>query len=217
VWCDRSQAEDPRILAAQRIAKERAEREVALLPGQSGTGVGTARRTPPNSTAGSFTSGVARKIRHHGAQKATTYAGNLVGAGVPMRLSASEVDDDEEEGPGERLGSLGRAEEDWDAQFYAAGRSGLGHGRSASGNSRADTLTLGSEMESLAEETPLARPRNDYFTDPKRSGSDSDSPLDDDEREKREDDLRRRGSVDDRAMTMSGVRLFVANPDSDDD
>ena len=30
------------------------------------------------------------------------------------------------------------------------------------------------------------------------------------------DELRRRGSVDDRTMTMSGaVRLFVANPDMD--
>jgi len=32
------------------------------------------------------------------------------------------------------------------------------------------------------------------------------------------DDLRRRGSVDERSMTMSGYgRLFVANPDVDDD
>jgi len=31
-----------------------------------------------------------------------------------------------------------------------------------------------------------------------------------------EDDLRRRGSVDDRAMTMSTGRLFVANPDLSD-
>jgi len=30
------------------------------------------------------------------------------------------------------------------------------------------------------------------------------------------DDLRRRGSVDDRTTTMSGVRLFVANPDLSD-
>jgi len=33
---------------------------------------------------------------------------------------------------------------------------------------------------------------------------------------KTNDDLRRRGSVDDRTMTMSGVRLFVANPDLSD-
>lgn len=30
------------------------------------------------------------------------------------------------------------------------------------------------------------------------------------------DDLKRRGSVDDRSMTMSGVRLYIANPDLSD-
>jgi hypothetical protein len=35
---------------------------------------------------------------------------------------------------------------------------------------------------------------------------------------KTNEDLRRRGSVDERAMSMStGVRLFVANPDPDAD
>jgi hypothetical protein len=33
---------------------------------------------------------------------------------------------------------------------------------------------------------------------------------------KKAEELRRRGSVDDRSMTMSGVRLFVANPDLSD-
>ena len=37
------------------------------------------------------------------------------------------------------------------------------------------------------------------------------------ERQKKvSDDLRRRGSVDDRTMTMGGGRLFVANPDLSD-
>ena len=36
------------------------------------------------------------------------------------------------------------------------------------------------------------------------------------ENAKKAEELRRRGSVDDRTMTMSGVRLFVANPDLDD-
>jgi len=140
-----------------------------------------------------------------------------------MRLSASEVDDDEdEEGAGERLESLGRnpIDDDWDAQFYGSGRSGLAHhGRTASGNSRRDTLTpTGEGMGPLAEETPTARNpgTGEYFAE-KRNGGDASSPEDDEEREKKEDELRRRGSVDDRAMTMSGVRLFVANPDSDDD
>jgi hypothetical protein len=33
---------------------------------------------------------------------------------------------------------------------------------------------------------------------------------------KKADDLRRRGSVDDRTTSLTGVRLFVANPDADD-
>jgi hypothetical protein len=37
------------------------------------------------------------------------------------------------------------------------------------------------------------------------------------EEHKGSDDLRRRGSVDDRTMTMSGAgRLFIANPDLSD-
>ncbi|KAF2663243.1 hypothetical protein BT63DRAFT_461355 [Microthyrium microscopicum] len=227
VWCDRSQAEDPRIQAAQRLAKERAEREVALLPGQShGSLAGSQRRTPPNSTAGSFTSGVARKIRHHGATKATTFNGNMAGAGVPMRLSASEVDDDEEEGVGERLESMRLdSEPDWDAQFYAAGRTGsnLGalHGRSTSGTSGASGIgsSAHTRMRS-AEATPTnheeAKASSDYFAGRKADEAESSPEENEEEVQKKEDELRRRGSVDDRAMTMSGVRLFVANPDLDD-
>jgi hypothetical protein len=33
---------------------------------------------------------------------------------------------------------------------------------------------------------------------------------------KKADDLRRRGSVDDRTTSLTGVRLFIANPDLDD-
>ncbi|KAI9845830.1 MAG: hypothetical protein M1837_004510 [Sclerophora amabilis] len=44
----------------------------------------------------------------------------------------------------------------------------------------------------------------------------SSSPLAREKSVKSPDELRRRGSVDDRAMTMTGVRLFVANPDLSD-
>jgi hypothetical protein len=229
VWCDRSQAEDPRFLAAQRLAKERAEREVALIPGQSGLGI--KNRTPPQSTAGSFTTGVARKIRHHGAQKAAPYAGgNMAGAGVPMRLSATEVDDDDED---ESPPDSKYEDDGWnaaDAAFYsgrsasAVAAASAAHRRTSSGRSslgRGGHSRSPSEMNAVAEETPLAsefgQRRNDYFSG-KAEGRESDAstPEDEREREKREDDLVRRGSVDERAMTMSGVRLFVANPDLDD-
>jgi hypothetical protein len=36
------------------------------------------------------------------------------------------------------------------------------------------------------------------------------------EKARKADELRRRGSVDERTTTMTNVRLFVANPDADD-
>ncbi|KAG9766073.1 hypothetical protein KCU73_g64, partial [Aureobasidium melanogenum] len=77
VWCDRAQLEDPRMLAQQRAAKMRAQMEV----------VGGVSATGNNRSSGS-SGGIASKIRHHGAVKASAYsaAGNLSGAGVPMPL-----------------------------------------------------------------------------------------------------------------------------------
>jgi len=236
VWCDRSQAEDPRILAAQRLAKERAEREVSAGPGT------TSRITPPNSHAGSFTSGVARKIRHT-APKAAPYAGgNLAGTSVPLRLSATEVEDDEDEQEAwNHQQNTGGKDDDWgiDASFYGA-RTELhqrtGSGRSSNGsrqntmNNRYSAHELASAGEHthtrtasegtlgrLDEKTPLASDSHghDYFKETARK-ADSSSLENEVEKEKKEDELRRRGSVDDRAMTMSNVRLFVANPDLDD-
>ena len=83
--------------------------------------------------------GVRSKIRHHGAQKALGYhpgMGNLVGGGVPMRLSASEVGD---EGP---------SDEDTDSakNLYhtrtGSGRSSLASGqRLAAYGGRAPTMS----------------------------------------------------------------------------
>lgn len=224
-------------MAAQRLAKERAEREVAALPSQSSqahhlhgstgsvgaTGSAGARRTPPNSTAGSFTTGVARKIRHHGAQKATTYAGgNMAGAGVPMRLSATEIDDDEEEeGAGERLGSLRNPmdDTDWDAQFYGAAPIRGLHARTASGQSRGGHAgSLPGRTVTTETSPPSGSP--DDLTPGNSKGKDYFSKISAEtgERNKaKEDELRRRGSVDERAMTMTSGRLFVANPDADSD
>jgi hypothetical protein len=116
VWCDRAQLEDPRILAAQRQAKMRAVAEVA-------GGNNHAHARVSSSSAG-MVGGVRSKIRHHGAPKASAYSGaNLAGAvGVPMRLSASEVDendsDDDQSSTGHRYHSR-----------TGSGRSSLGSGR----------------------------------------------------------------------------------------
>ena len=73
-------------------------------------------------------------------------------------------------------------------------------------------------MDRLDEKTPTANTLNnktDYFDHTANNKGES-SPEDEEIQKKTEDELRRRGSVDDRAMTMGGVRLFVANPDLDD-
>jgi hypothetical protein len=269
VWCDRSQAEDPRIRVQQRLAKERAEREVAA----GGSNVG--RSTPPvtsnsnSNLGGSFTGGVARKIRHHGGKPVQYTGGNMAGAGVPMRLSATEVEDETDD----RNRNSRQEEElnEWEqdpAWGYAgarpsqsqhhrrtgSGRSSLGSQRRATGSgyqprfsTASSTPTSGHSrspseihLHDLAEEkTPYAsaRPGIDYFDtagdNGKTPGSDSSNSerensfggpaaLPKRAKERKEykettEDLIRRGSVDERTMTMGrGVRLFVANPDLSD-
>jgi hypothetical protein len=232
VWCDRAQHEDPRILAAQRQAKMRATMEVAGSQHAIGSG-----RTSTSSSG--LAGGMRSKIRHHGAVKASAY--NAVahsGAGVPMRLSATEVeegDSDDEPRYHQRSGS---------------GRSSLGSGQRISHLQRGYTGTsysggstpsahspLDSRSNVIGEETPTAnyygQQSDDYFGQPGGQGGSGSSGeaeknfgrpagLPVQQRAKPElerktsDELRRRGSVDDRTMTMSAGRLFVANPDLSD-
>lgn len=160
----------------------------------------------------------------------------MAGAGVPLRLSATEVEDDDEFEDDHVNHSAGK-DDDWgvDASFYGtrATSSGEMHHRTGSGRSsngsRRNTMNelsgthsrtaSDATMGRLDEKTPLASQfakTGDYFADEKSGKNHAESPEDDETRERKEDELRRRGSVDDRAMTMSGVRLFVANPDLDD-
>ncbi|KAF2725136.1 hypothetical protein K431DRAFT_216018 [Polychaeton citri CBS 116435] len=236
VWCDRAQHEDPRILAAQRQAKMRAAMEVAGGAHHTGSNAG---RTSTSSSG--VVGGVRSKIRHHGAVKAQSYqaAGNLSGAGVPMRLSASEVDEgDSDEEPEARYTQKPH-------QRNGSGRSSLGSGQrmsTAYGQQQGMALGLSnnsspteSNLGYLPEEqTPVPRgpEGDDYFAHSGGSGGSGGSiqreegfgsvaqlPQRSAAREQRSttttEDLIRRGSVDERTMTMSGVRLFVANPDQD--
>jgi hypothetical protein len=91
VWCDRAQHEDPRLVAAQRAAKMRAAMEV--VGGNNGGRISSSG----NSASGNLAArgGVTAKIRHHGKAGLVGYSpAELVGGvgGVPMRLSASEVE-----------------------------------------------------------------------------------------------------------------------------
>ena len=257
MWCDRAQHEDPRLLAAQRAAKKRATMEVI-----GGNG-GRVTTSSGSSLAGG--NRVAAKIRHHGKAGLVGYSpGDLVGGvgGVPMRLSASEVEggdsDDDDAGSGKQLYH----------QRTGSGRSSLGSGRKGltyrqSGASSATGRwssgnTPPSEKERLdsieAGETPVPtdHPKaKDYFMaadgngdGTASAGSGSSGERNDNVRElgttqvdaarlasnslmkstvtrekslRNPEDLRRRGSVDERTMTMSAGRLYIANPDADSD
>jgi len=254
VWCDRAQHEDPRLLAQQKAAKMRATKEVIGGPGPGRTSI-----SGSGSLAGS--NRVTAKIRHHGKAGLVGYSpGDLVGGvgGVPMRLSASEVEG-------------GDSDDDADsARQYAhhkrtgSGRSSIGSGRRglsysrqsgasstvgkwSSGNSPPDSLT--DLIEAGETPVPVGHQRaKDYFSaegnrDGTRSaGSGSSGERADNvpemgtadaarlasnsllkstvTREKslrNPEELRRRGSVDERTMTMSHGRLYIANPDADSD
>ena len=233
VWCDRAQNIDQKADAAQRAAKQRAAREVH-------GGNAAAGRTNTISSGS-----MVGKIRHHGVPKAPGYVpANLSGAGVPVRLSANEMLGDEEEGrsAGETNSSMMHARSGSGRSSTNSAKYPSGYPRSQGRFSTTGTPPSGGEggspNENIPElaETPGAGRRDqkrDYFNSTSvysslMEGEDSfgdvkemrgpNAALHALQKAKTNEDLRRRGSVDERAMSMStGVRLFVANPDLDDD
>lgn len=252
------------MLAAQRHAKMKASKEVSgaqpqRLSSASGSG----------SLAGS--NRVTAKIRHHGKAGLVGYSpGDLVGGvgGVPMRLSASEVEGGDSDDDGDSTNQGG--------QYHhrsGSGRSSVGSGRSgrrgltyrvsgassttgkwSSGNTPPGERERQGSIGTLTDvnETPMPGPHqqrsHDYFSgnnggDGTRSvGSGSSGERNDSVAElsgpdaarlasnsllkstvareksvRNPDELRRRGSVDERTMTMSAGRLYIANPDADSD
>lgn len=230
VWCDRAQATDVRTEAARRAAKHRAQLAV-----QNSAYAASARTSTLSS------GGVVGKIRHGGVPKAPGYVpANMSGAGVPMRLSANEMiaDEDDEVGyvRGDNAMAQGRS---------GSGKSSTSSAKYRSGYPRPDQGRFSSTSTPSGDGSPTAKDRipeeshaaapvdanRDYYaTREKRDSTDEDSFGELRELSgpnsaaqaatvaKKNDDLRRRGSVDERAMSMgSGVKLFVANPDSDSD
>ena len=230
VWCDRSQPEDPRIVEQQKLGRQRAARELA------GSGRAAEGRT---STSGSMGSGslVSGKIRHRGIPKATglSNSANMAGGGVPMRLSANEVGDEGTYNgnptggrPMHNRTSSGHSRdsrllnvEAQQPRRYSQGSASIsGHG----GSPNEDIPEL--------EETPVPgrSEGSDYFSaEPGNGGSGGSSERENSfgnlgqmeappskKEGKSEDDIKRRGSVDERANTMGYMgktKLFVANPD----
>ena len=220
VWCDRAQNLDPRIAAAQKAAKHRAHMDIV------GNSNASAGRTSTITSGG-----VVGKIRHGGVPKAPGYVpANISGVGVPMRLSANEMLGDEDEG-------LSLGENSMVHARTGSGKSSTNSTKYRSGYPRADqgrfsstsTPPSGNEAESPNRGIPELSEHEDRLGQKAfEDGEDSFGELKDLSgpsavhhaltQAKNADDLRRRGSVDERTMSMgAGVRLFVANPDLDDD
>ncbi|KAJ4306439.1 hypothetical protein N0V88_001240 [Collariella sp. IMI 366227] len=244
VWCDRAQYEDPRLMAQQRAAKKRANLEIVGAGSGLGLGPMSAGRT---ATGLSSTGGkVAAKIRHHGKPTVIGYSPgsnyNLVG-GVPLRLSATEVEGEESEEDDtaiqrhhhRRTGSSGRnsiasgrramgyrssgglgahgGATRWspsdtpertgslvdDKQAFAAGESGSGKARSVASGSSGERLDNVPELSGHSAHLAGNSMKHAAVTREKSV--------------KGVDDLKRRGSVDERTMTLTSGRLFIANPD----
>jgi len=243
------------MLAAQKAAKLRATREVIGGPGPGRTSTsGSASMTGSNR--------VTAKIKHHGKAGLVGYSpGDLVGGvgGVPMRLSASEVenDDGDDDADSQRMQYTHHRRTGSGRSSISSARRGLTYSRQSGASSTAGKWSSGnSPPDSLTDlieagETPVPgvhQRSQGYFTaegsgDGTRSAGSGSSgeradhvgDLDNSNaarlasnsllqstvtREKsvrNPEELRRRGSVDERTMTMSHGRLYIANPDTDSD
>lgn len=221
------------MLAQQRAAKQRANMEVigGSMSGRTSTGMSSAGK-------------VAAKIRHHGKPGVVGYTpeNNYIGVGgVPMRLSATEVegeDSDDDDTTMQRLhhrrtGSSGRSS-------TASGRRGVAYRTSGSlvgkrwspGDTpeRRGSLVAPGEYEVGDDRRSLDRPQST------KSGSSAEradvlpelapnnaaklasnsllnAALTREKSVKNPEDLKRRGSVDERTATLTSGRLFIANPD----
>ncbi|KAH9905058.1 hypothetical protein F4778DRAFT_770259 [Xylariomycetidae sp. FL2044] len=234
VWCDRAQLEDPRMVAQQRAAKQRANQEVVGRPLQTRTSTGIA-------SAGK----VAAKIRHHGKPGVVGYTpdSNYIGVGgVPLRLSATEVegeDSDDDDASMQRLhhrrtGSSGRSS-------TASGRRNIPYRTSGSLAQGGRKWSPGGTPErsgSMVIEDAEYTPGDDKIerAQSTRSGSSAEkadalpelgnvsaaklasnsllnAALTREKSVRNPEDLRRRGSVDERTATLTAGRLFIANPD----
>lgn len=221
--------------AQQRAAKLRANQEVT----------GSTTQTRTSTGIGSTSGKVAAKIRHHGKPGVVGYTpeNNYIGvSGVPMRLSATEVegeDGDEDDLSMRRLhhrrtGSSGRSS-------TASSKRGLAYRVSGGSSSNKPRWSPGDTPErsgSMVIEDVEYVPGDDKLdrAQSTRSGSSAEkadalpelgaasaaklasnsllnAALTREKSVKNPEDLKRRGSVDERTMTLTTGRLFIANPD----
>ena len=248
VWCDRSQSEDPCLMAALQAARLRAAVEVvgsstsAFLNGYNHHGLGSATGSAASSVSGGRTGKLGRSSTHGKSwtTAATTsppgIGGGSLPSGVPARLSATEVlGDDDDDIEGGRYGGGG----------VPAIRARSGSGRSSLNSNHRRTNRTSSMMSDANRNVTLqhrtsngstpsrssrssaaaveeATPPSSAAVKKKPKGMDSgpspySSPTVSSAVPRRDNTLKRRGSLDEqevvRTMTLSGNRLFVANPD----
>ncbi|KAI4268822.1 MAG: hypothetical protein L6R38_007712 [Xanthoria sp. 2 TBL-2021] len=238
VWCDRAQHEDPRILAQQKAAKLRAAREVS---GGGGNTIG--RTSTSGSLGSGSLGVRSKIRHHGMQKAAGYSYGNMLGGGgVPLRLSATEVGDegsprlatDNGRELQQRVNS-GRSSMGSNQWLNTGSQQGHRYSEGSTPTSGAGGSINGEANIPELEETPVPRDHpnsHGYFglesaAAARKSTSSSETEFGDvgqlqappaaggakKEEGKSAEELRRRGSVDERANTMTGVRLFVANPD----
>uniref|UniRef100_A0A0D2XV45 Uncharacterized protein n=1 Tax=Fusarium oxysporum (strain Fo5176) TaxID=660025 RepID=A0A0D2XV45_FUSOF len=229
------------VLLEHLLTQVRATLEV--VGGSRSASGGAGART---STGLSTTNKVAAKIpkiRHHGKNPVVGYAPgeNHVGVGgVPMRLSATEVEAEssEDENAGNRphhrrTGSSGRSSTTSSRRnlaYRTSGGMGSQHSRRWSpGDTPERTGSLveatpedivddaaSGKARSMASGSSGERADNvGELSNAPRLASNSlmHSALTREKSVKSADELRRRGSVDERTSTLTSGRLFIANPD----
>jgi hypothetical protein len=233
VWCDRAQNIDQKTAAAQRAAKQRAALEVH-------GGNATAGRTS-TINSGSMVGKIRHHgVPKAPGYVPANLSG--AGVPMRLSANEMLGDEEEARSVGEANSSTMHARSGSGRSSTNSAKYPSGYPRSQGRFSTTSTPPSGGEAGSSNEnipelaETPGARrgdQTRDYFNEKAGGDTSADSsPLEGEDffgdikemkgpnaalqavqKAKNNDDLRRRGSVDERAMSMStGVRLFVANP-----
>jgi len=182
------------------------------------------------------------KIRHQNGKGAVGYSqSTLVGATVPQRLLANEVGDDGEDDHSSEGGMFHRRTGSGRSSMGSISRFPSGYQRPQQGKTPPNE---NSDIPELAETPGNAKPfseNNDVIGADKDSDNSkniinynsNDEEQEDDfggfsdmaapnaavsaaMRAKRAEELKRRGSVDDRTTSLTGGRLYIANPDLSD-
>ncbi|EEH21832.1 hypothetical protein PABG_04048 [Paracoccidioides brasiliensis Pb03] len=167
VWCDRAQTQDPRVVAQRRAAKQRAALEVHGGGGRSAT------------------LGSTGKIRHNTSSRTMGYnTATLVGAGVPLRLSANEIGDGEDDMENDRPAFHRRTDSGRSStgsnRFFPSGYQRPQQGRfstSSNGNTppNSDVADRQTDIPELVETPAPLKPEGekDYFAVPTAATNDN--------------------------------------------